>query len=221
MDNQADVVVRPWDGGTNQQWKIESLGDGSYRLTARHSGKVLDVNYSMDNQANVVQHEWHGEDNQRWIFEPVGDGYYRLVAKFSKKVLDVNLTDKPANVVQHEWHGGDNQRWKIEAVTGGGDILPPGQLDLTGFWQDDIGGKYQVRQLGNQVWWYLDNKPEVTNVFKGILSGSTLTGEWADVPGGQLRNSGSLTLKVINANRLEKVSSSFPYGGSVWTSNEF
>jgi hypothetical protein len=214
MENQADVVVYAWNGGAHQQWKIESLGDGSYKLTARHSGKVLDVNYSMDNQVNVVQHEWHGEDNQRWIFEPVGDGYYRLVAKFSKKVLDVNISDNPGNVVQDEWHGGDNQRWKIETVTGGGG---GNEQDLTGFWQDDIGGKYQIRQIGSQIWWYMDNMPAVANVFKGSLTGSIITGEWADVPGGQLRNAGSLSIKVVNNNRLEIVSSTSSYGGSVWT----
>ena len=88
-----------------------------YRLIAKHSGLVLDVNLGQDEQANVVQHTWHGGDNQRWKIEPVGDGYYRLIAKHSGLVLDVNLGQgDQANVVQAGWHGGDNQRWKIEEV---------------------------------------------------------------------------------------------------------
>ena len=88
-----------------------------YRLVAKHSGRVLDVNLPDRDQANVVQHTWHGGDNQRWRIEPVGDGSYRLVAKHSGRVLDVNLPDRDqANVVQHTWHGGDNQRWRIELV---------------------------------------------------------------------------------------------------------
>jgi hypothetical protein len=95
---------------------------------------------------------------------------------------------------------------------------PSGQYDLTGVWQDETGGTYTIRQVGNQIWWYMDHKPAWTNVFKGILSGNNISGEWCDIAGGTLggKNTGSLTLKVVSADRLEKVSSSFPYGGSKW-----
>ena len=213
-DDQVNVTVRDWYGGDNQRWKIESTGDGAYRLIARHSGKVLDVNLGMDNQANVVQAGWHGGDNQRWIIEPVGDGYYRLIAKHSRRTLDVNM-DESANVVQHDWHGGDNQRWKIEQVsdTGGGS----GGGDLTGFWKDDNGSNYQIRQVGNKIWWYMDGLPEVNNIFVGTVSGNTISGEWTDLPGGNLRNTGSLKLRIVSNNRLEKISESMFYGGSVFT----
>jgi len=42
-----------------------------YRLVAKHSGRVLDVNLPDRDQANVVQHKWHGGDNQRWRIEVV------------------------------------------------------------------------------------------------------------------------------------------------------
>jgi len=47
----------------------------------------------------------------------------------------------------------------------------------------------------------------------------TVSGEWCDVPGGKLEGNitGSLTLKIINNDRLEKVTASPAYGGSVWT----
>jgi len=96
---------------------------------------------------------------------------------------------------------------------------PTGQIGLTGVWKDDRGATYSVRQIGNQIWWYMDGKPNWTNVLKGNRSGNTITGEWCDVPGGKLEGNitGSLTLKIINDNRLEKVSASPPYGGSIWT----
>jgi hypothetical protein len=223
LDNQANVGITDWNGGNNQQWKIEALGDGYCRLMARHSGRMLDVNLGMDNQANVVQHEWHGGDNQRWKIEPLGDGYYRLIAKHSGRMLDANLDLMPgknyANVVQHEWHGGDNQRWRIEAVTGatGGNSGDPGRVDLTGLWSDDNGSSYWVRQVGNKLYWRMENLPEVANVFAGTISGASISGEWADIPGGRLQNSGTLQLRIVSNNRLEKVSSSFHYGGSIWT----
>lgn len=221
LDNQADVFVHAWEKKTNQIWRVDALGDGSFKLTVKHSGKVLDVNNSMANQANVVQHEWHGGDNQRWIFEPLGDGYYKVIAKFSGKVLDVNLSDKPGNVVQHQWHGGDNQRWKLEIVDGMTVTVPvntgSGAVDLTGSWQDDRGGRYQIRQEDGRIWWYVEKIPELSGVFRGTLSGSTISGDWVDLPGAQRREKGSLTLRVVSKDRLEKISSSGPFNASVLT----
>ena len=95
---------------------------------------------------------------------------------------------------------------------------PSGQYDLTGVWQDENGGMYTIRQVGNQIWWYMNHKPAWVNVFRGNLSDNIITGEWCDLPGGKLegKNAGSLTLKVVNVDRLEKVTSNFPYGSSKW-----
>jgi len=92
-------------------------------------------------------------------------------------------------------------------------------LGLTGIWRDNNGAIYSVRQVGSQIWWYMDGKPNWTNVFKGNKSGSAITGEWCDVPGGRIEGNktGSLTVKIINNDLMEKVSASPAYGGSVWT----
>ncbi|MBP8239448.1 MAG: hypothetical protein KAX50_05785, partial [Saprospiraceae bacterium] len=127
----------------------------------------------------------------------------------------VNLDEK-SNVVQHEWHSGDNQRWKIEQVSdsGGG-----GSSDLTGLWKDDNGSSYQIRQVGDKVWWYMEGAPTVNNVFSGNISGNTISGEWVDLPGGRLRNIGTLQLRIITNNRIEKISESMRYGAAVLTKN--
>ena len=40
---RARVHLWEWWGGANQQWRVEALGDGTHRLTAQHSGRVLDA----------------------------------------------------------------------------------------------------------------------------------------------------------------------------------
>lgn len=63
-----NVLVYKWHGGDNQRWKIERLDDGSYRLTAKHNGKALDVgledrhNPAVPNsdRDNVLVYGWHG-----------------------------------------------------------------------------------------------------------------------------------------------------------------
>jgi len=95
---------------------------GTYRLVARHSGKVLDVSgSSQENGAVVQQWTWGGGANQKWKIEPSDSGYYRLTALHSGKVLDVNgaSMDDGAQVIQWDWWAGANQQWKIESTGDG------------------------------------------------------------------------------------------------------
>ena len=89
-------------------------------------------------------------------------------------------------------------------------------FDLTGFWEDDAGGKYQIRQVGNSVAWYYDRKPVVLNVFVGLIGdNNVLSGNWYDLPGGQAMNSGSISFRVESNDKLVKINSSVFYLGSV------
>ena len=48
--------------------RIETLGDGSVRLIARHSGKVFDVAGSgTGDGVNIQQWTWNGSNAQRFI----------------------------------------------------------------------------------------------------------------------------------------------------------
>ncbi|MFG1859240.1 RICIN domain-containing protein [Microbispora bryophytorum] len=92
-------------------------GGGStpyYRITARHSGKVIDVvSASTANNAEVKQYSWNGGGNQQWRFQDAGGGYYRLVSQNSGKCLDMasGSTADGANVIQYTCGGGANQQW--------------------------------------------------------------------------------------------------------------
>jgi hypothetical protein len=61
--------IQQWDylGGDNQRWRLESVGDGYYKIVAQHSGKVLDVRgVSTANGARIQQWDYLGGNNQRW-----------------------------------------------------------------------------------------------------------------------------------------------------------
>jgi len=90
-------------------------------------------------------------------------------------------------------------------------------VDLTGFWQDNAGGKYEIRQVGNQMFWLDDARPRYANVFYGTISGNTIHGTWADLPGGRTNHTGSIDLRVESNDRISKISSSVYFGGSVFT----
>jgi hypothetical protein len=110
------------------------------------------------------------------------------------------------------------------------------QFDLTGAWSADDGGIYFIRQLpdGSVTWAGLHESGfhmglEFTNVFQGQISpdGTTIVGEWADVPRGGTMNAGELTLAIIFSvvhgvtvpAELEKIpdGTSGGFGATVWT----
>ncbi|KUO14499.1 alpha-L-fucosidase [Streptomyces dysideae] len=66
-------------------------GDGTvYRLVARHSGKVADVERGgTANNTNVLQWPWLNKANQKWTFTDTGDGYYKIKGVGSGKLMEV------------------------------------------------------------------------------------------------------------------------------------
>lgn len=94
--------------------------------------------------------------------------------------------------------------------------------DMNGVWQANDGGTYYVRQIGNQVWWLGmsgDNGRSWTNVFHGTKTGSTVQGTWADVPKGNIRSGGNLTLNVQGTTGVlgfTRAAATGGFGGSRW-----
>ncbi|WP_116209469.1 RICIN domain-containing protein [Streptomyces olivoreticuli] len=105
----------------NQRFTLEAVEDGYYRITSRHSGKVLEVtDAETDNGTAVRQGEWSGGTHQQWRPEPVGDGWYRLVARHSGRVLQIaGGTDGARNgapVRQQEWANADHQKFRLDPL---------------------------------------------------------------------------------------------------------
>ncbi|UYZ63622.1 RICIN domain-containing protein [Hymenobacter weizhouensis] len=99
-----------------------SVADGVYTLTARHSGKRLDVyGLALYDTARVVQWSAASGLNQQWKLTHVGNGYYTLIAQHSGKALDVasSSTANGAKVQQYHPNPTAAQRWKIEATSDG------------------------------------------------------------------------------------------------------
>lgn len=102
-------------------WGLDGGGNAvtpHYRVTARHSGRVLDVvSSSLADSAEVKQYSWNGGLNQQWAFEAVTGGYYRIVNRYSGKCLNVASasTADGANVIQYTCGGGANEQWSLVA----------------------------------------------------------------------------------------------------------
>ena len=67
------------------------------------------------------------------------------------------------------------------------------------------GGKYFLRQIGNEVLWYGEEdavSPTWSNVAHGIINGNTITVKWADVPKGSIKQSGDLFIRIDSNDSL-------------------
>ncbi|MEU8161766.1 alpha-galactosidase [Micromonospora parva] len=96
----------------------------AYTVTARHSGKLLDVyNNATTDGADVVQWAANGQPNQRWRFQDAGGGYQTVISVHSGKCLDVyggaTATADGVRVIQWSCNGGTNQQWRVQDVGSG------------------------------------------------------------------------------------------------------
>ncbi|ALE05739.1 lectin [Arthrobacter sp. ERGS1:01] len=120
--NDGAAVIQ-WSpaGGTNQQWKLFSGYDGSFRLSSVKSGKVLDnPGTSMTDGKPLDQWTDNFSPNQWWRLVPAAtSGYYRLVNVASGLCLDVtgSVATDGARLVQKTLSTSSaSQEWKLGAI---------------------------------------------------------------------------------------------------------
>jgi Ricin-type beta-trefoil lectin domain-like/Glycosyl hydrolases family 39 len=125
--------------------------DGTYKITAKHSGKALDVNgFSIANEAVVHQWDYFGQSNQKWRVRRQTDGSYRLTAVHSGKVLDAAGagTADGTHIWQYTWNGSCAQKWRIENRTDGAKTVRSTCSDKV----LDVSGASQANGAILQLW---------------------------------------------------------------------
>ncbi|GAA3182910.1 hypothetical protein GCM10010451_35090 [Streptomyces virens] len=113
----ADVRQYACNGGANQRWRPEDLGDDTHRLVNVATGKVLDTeNCSSADGANLRQWSWLDNTCQRFRFVATDSGHVRIVNRATGKVADVAdcSTADGADVRQWAWLDNACQQWRID-----------------------------------------------------------------------------------------------------------
>lgn len=113
--DNANVWLYYYNGSEPQQFEAEYIGNGYYKLTAKHSGMVLECDSSTYKAgANVRQGVWDGSDGQLWKFVSAGDNSYTVKSK-TGTVLDIDSAVYAAgtNVQTYKANGTDAQKWKL------------------------------------------------------------------------------------------------------------
>ncbi|MGW3349478.1 RICIN domain-containing protein [Nonomuraea rubra] len=112
--NLAPIIQYDCNGGTNQQWRIQSISGGHVQIIARNSAKCLDVNgVSTADGAALQQYGCGTGTNQQWTLQDAGGGYVRLVARHSGKCADLpsSSTANDVQFKQYPCNNGENQHF--------------------------------------------------------------------------------------------------------------
>lgn len=114
----ANVLQWACNGGTNQRWRVDDLGNDTSRLVNVASGKVLDTaDCSVADGADLRQWSWLNNICQafRLVVTDQG-GWVRVVGARSGKVADVAdcSTADGADVRQWPWLNNACQQWQLK-----------------------------------------------------------------------------------------------------------
>ncbi|MDU0202877.1 NPCBM/NEW2 domain-containing protein [Paenibacillus sp. MAH-36] len=121
----AAVAGRTQSGSLDQQWVIDDLGLGKYKIANKQSGQVMDVPAASKSPGKSVI-QWTDSEtaadpsaiNQQWVISNVGNGYFKITNVNSQLALEnSNRSTADGNpVVQNTYTGSDSQLWKVESM---------------------------------------------------------------------------------------------------------
>ena len=97
------VNASSYTGSTAQQWNLQHIGGGEYKITCADNGWSL-----------VSGSGFYWWINNPYIIQPAGGGYYRLVAVGSGYCFETTTTNQSA-IDEQVSSGGANQQWGIIA----------------------------------------------------------------------------------------------------------
>ena len=106
-----------WDGSTNLQWQLVSLGGGFYRILNRTNGMVADSFGNTAAGATCLHAPWNGSNNQQWRLSDMGAGRYQVINRGSGTCLDSGGVSTVGSRIKL-WPPGSstNLQWTITAT---------------------------------------------------------------------------------------------------------
>ncbi len=89
-------------------------------------------------------------------------------------------------------------------------------MDLNGIWRSNDGTIYYLRQVDNNLWWLGENQEQQWfNLFKGLVIGESVEGEWINTPKSRNRDYGELIID-IKGNKLISLTEEGAFKGFEW-----
>jgi endoglucanase len=114
--NGTDLDQWPRNNGSNQKWKVSSLGCGLYKITSVLDGSSMDVS-GQSTSAGAAIDEWSywGGGNQQFVIQKNSAGYYTIASINSMDPVQVpgSSKTKGTKLDQGTAGTGTNQQWSF------------------------------------------------------------------------------------------------------------
>ncbi len=116
----TDLDQWPLNHGTNQQWKLTSLGCGLYDITSVSDGQAMEIyNQSTSAGGHVDQWGYWGGGNQQFLITKDSAGYATITNLNSMDLVEDPGFSGAAGTKLDQWpsNGGTNQQWTFTPVS--------------------------------------------------------------------------------------------------------
>ncbi len=181
--NGAKAQIYSDNATPAQRWRIESVGNGFYRIVNINSGKVLDVTLGKAKSGTKVQQfGWNGTPAQKWKINAISGGFSIISALSNSLVLDVaGGSKKDGTGVQiFAVNGTAAQTWKLYAINA---VIPDDYyvltnsgsgkvLDIANGSYDDMGNVQQYSKNATLAQTYKASYDKKTGYYTFINVGS-------------------------------------------------
>lgn len=87
-----NTKIQMWDNVNveQQKFEIQYVGDGYYKIKAKHSGKVLTVESNNPKWGSAITQQTDGDlDTQKWILKKYSESVYAIISKCGNLYIDL------------------------------------------------------------------------------------------------------------------------------------
>ena len=121
-ENESNVLLWSYNGGTNQQWKFQKTSSGYYNILAKDSGRCLDIyqgDLSVEDGKNIQIYDCGTGAHQQWLAVYNSDGSYTFKSAASSTFsLDITgeIMEDGTNIEMYTSNNTNAQKWILEKI---------------------------------------------------------------------------------------------------------
>ncbi|WP_238008262.1 RICIN domain-containing protein [Dactylosporangium sp. AC04546] len=109
-----NVVTRPFQNNTTQQWLLTDVGGGLYTIQQVSSARYLDAHEIAELDFRVVTRPQQNNSTQLWRLYDYGGAFYMIQQVSSGRYLDAYISSaQDFQAVTRPFTGANSQVWRI------------------------------------------------------------------------------------------------------------
>jgi endoglucanase len=168
------VTATGYAGSGYQQWNLQHIGGGQYKITAAANG----WSWNLNNGSLGFTSGWGTGSGQCFIMAPSGNGYYHVLPVSNGEALETSTTNAAA-IDQQAYSGSANQQWALASPSA--PVFPTG-LKANATSATQISIKWNT--VTNATSYNLKRSPASGGPYTTIVTGIATTNYTDTAPAG-------------------------------------